>query len=303
MLQRYLPLKPACEILMTDQKYVSWIGNQKPDVREKADEVRAIINDGEHWEDVKIALKVLEPALKVLRETDAKKGKSLGYVYHGLLKLDKLYSEPIEGLDEEVREKIHGIFYERWNHFDKPIFAAAYLVDPEYWNYDHDPLLDDKLQAVFDQMAETPGCQFTGAAMWDQYGTVRTLVQLEEERFTKERAFAKSATSKPKWEWCRDYLHKYPALQWAAMRLNSLDTSASACEHSWSIEGWIHSKKRNRLGQRNVERLVRTHTNLRLQVAMKDYKAISKAWDIETIIEEPGETPVEEVEDEPPTTE
>ena len=87
------------------------------------------------------------------------------------------------------------------------------------------------------------------------------------------------------------------------MRLNSLSTSASACEHSWSIEGWIHSKKRNRLGQRNVERLVRTHTNLRLQVAMKDYKAISKAWDIETIIEEPGETPVEEVEDEPPTTE
>ena len=49
--------------------------------------------------------------------------------------------------------------------------------------------------------------------------------------------------------------------------------------------------------------MVRTPTHLRLQVALKDYKAISKAWDIETIIEEPGETPVEEVEDEPPTRE
>ena len=26
-------------------------------------------------------------------------------------------------------------------------------------------------------------------------------------------------------------------------------TDSVVCEHSWSIEGWVHSKKRNRLGQ------------------------------------------------------
>ena len=45
-----------------------------------------------------------------------------------------------------------------------------------------------------------------------------------------------------KYEWCRDYLSDWPALQWAAMRLVSLSTSATACEHSWSIEAWVHSK-------------------------------------------------------------
>ncbi len=38
--------------------------------------------------------------------------------------------------------------------------------------------------------------------------------------------------------------------------------SVSVCEHYWSIEGWIHSQRRNRLDQKLVEKLVRTHTNL-----------------------------------------
>ena len=72
----------------------------------------------------------------------------------------------------------------------------------------------------------------------------------------------------------------------ARVTLVSLNTSAKACEHSWSIEAWIHSKKRNRLGQTNVERLVRTHTNLRLQAILQDWSLISKAWDMETLIDE-----------------
>jgi hypothetical protein len=35
--------------------------------------------------------------------------------------------------------------------------------------------------------------------------------------------------------------------------------------HSWSIEDWIHSKRRNRIGQDLVERLVHTYTNLKLE--------------------------------------
>ena len=74
------------------------------------------------------------------------------------------------------------------------------------------------------------------------------------------------------------------------MRLVSISTSATACEHSWSIEAyaWIHNKKRNRLGQTNVhvERLVRTHTNLRLQAILQDWSRIPKAWDLETLIDE-----------------
>jgi hypothetical protein len=39
--------------------------------------------------------------------------------------------------------------------------------------------------------------------------------------------------------------------------LCSVMTSSSTCEHMWSIEGWTHNKRRNRLTQPNVEKDVR----------------------------------------------
>ena len=57
-------------------------------------------------------------------------------------------------------------------------------------------------------------------------------------------------------------------LTWFAKKLCSVMTSASACEHMWSIEEWIHNKRRNRLSQPNVEKAVRAHGNLVLRKAM-----------------------------------
>jgi hypothetical protein len=47
-----------------------------------------------------------------------------------------------------------------------------------------------------------------------------------------------------------------------AYKVSGVMYSASACEHYWSIEGWIHSKRRNKIHQKLVAKLVRTHTNL-----------------------------------------
>ena len=70
--------------------------------------------------------------------------------------------------------------------------------------------------------------------------------------------------------------------------------SAFACKHSWSIEGWIHSKKRNRLGQSLVECLVRTHTNLLLESKLDLWLAKVMTWEKDMVIAEPEEE-VEEV--------
>ena len=73
---------------------------------------------------------------------------------------------------------------------------------------------------------------------------------------------------------------------WLALKVLLLSCSTSACEHSWSIEDWIHSKRRNRLGQELVERLVRTHTNLKLEQRLQLYEAGLLPWDIEMTVEE-----------------
>jgi hypothetical protein len=52
---------------------------------------------------------------------------------------------------------------------------------------------------------------------------------------------------------------------WLTLKVVRLPCTTSASEHSWSIEGCIHSNRRNRLGQKLVKSLVRTHTNLKLE--------------------------------------
>jgi hypothetical protein len=65
-----------------------------------------------------------------------------------------------------------------------------------------------------------------------------------------------------------------------------LPCSVSACDHSWSIQGWIHSKRRNRLGQDLNERLVSTHTNLQFEHRLDHNEAVLP-WDLEMTVEEP----------------
>ena len=53
------------------------------------------------------------------------------------------------------------------------------------------------------------------------------------------------------------------------------------CEHSWSIEGRMHSRKRSRLGQNKVQRLVRTHSNLLLEGKLQEWRPKSLPWEID----------------------
>jgi hypothetical protein len=80
----------------------------------------------------------------------------------------------------------------------------------------------------------------------------------------------------------------FDALAWFAYKLSGVICSASACEHCWSIAGWIHSKRqRNKLGAKMVERLVRAHTNLVLREALNLAMECLLPWDIELVIKEP----------------
>ena len=82
-------------------------------------------------------------------------------------------------------------------------------------------------------------------------------------------AFSETAQQMPSWKWAKTYMAKWPTLVGLVMRIVALECSASGCEHFWSVEGWIHSKKRNRLGQTMVERLLRMHTKLSLENILK----------------------------------
>jgi hypothetical protein len=87
--------------------------------------------------------------------------------------------------------------------------------------------------------------------------------------------------------WIKTFLKLWTELMWVALKVVFLPCSASAWEHRWSIEDSIHSKRRNRLGQELVQRLVRTHANLKLDQRLELYEAGMLPWDIEMTVEEP----------------
>ena len=76
-------------------------------------------------------------------------------------------------------------------------------------------------------------------------------------------------------------------LTWFSKKLCSVMTSVSACEHMWSITGWIHNKRRNRLAQPTVEKAVRVHGNLVLRKDMMERHKNVVAWNSQTTITEP----------------
>ena len=78
-------------------------------------------------------------------------------------------------------------------------------------------------------------------------------------------------------------------------KVSGVMCSVSVCEHCWSVEGWIHSQRRNRLDQKLVEKLVRAHTNLVLRESLDDVLRNLLPWDIELVIDEH----VDEEEEEP----
>jgi hypothetical protein len=87
----------------------------------------------------------------------------------------------------------------------------------------------------------------------------------------------------------------FKELVWFTYKVSGVMYSASACEHCWSIEGCIHSKRRNRLHQTLVEKLVRAHANLVLRESLDDALHHLLPWDIELIIDET----VDQTEEEP----
>jgi hypothetical protein len=139
--------------LLVDSAYTQWVAKQKSADRAKAAEFKRIIRDDDLLENIALCLTVLEPCLKVLRLTDGKKGATLSNVYAKMLDLDVFYREPIDGLDDGIREKIHKIFMARWAYFHIPAMTAAYRLALEYTRREMDDDQDKEIEEVFKKMA------------------------------------------------------------------------------------------------------------------------------------------------------
>lgn len=287
MLIRYKNVQDVLEKLVIDKTYVQWLEKQSREMKDKGAKIKGTIRNNDVKVTVDIGIAVMEPVLRLLRLTDGKTGATLSKVYGYLLQIDAHFRSPIEGLEsDEIRHKIHELFMARWEYMHVPAMTAAYRFDPEFARRKFSRDEQAQVKLVLKQMATTdhpyPDMlseladfeEALGAGLHDLDNTV---------------AFSAKARAMAPYKWARVYMSAWPSLQWAAIRLLALSCSASGCERSWSVEDWIHSKKRNRLGQLTVERLVRCHTNLLLRDVFEECETHVLAWDIDMVPEEPEE--------------
>jgi hypothetical protein len=325
MLIRYYNVVGILEKLVVDTDYLAWVGRQTRDVKNKAAEIKIIVRDEELVDAIAVCIKVLQPCMLLLRLTDGKTGATLGHVFARMLALDVFYRNPIDGLDDSIRKKLHKIFLARWEYFHVPVMTAAYRFEPQFcrrelepWQVWPDPypnrslpccifplsvvgpLLTIPSPAVFPhQEAEVKTvlrkmatAKHRYSALLAEYGDYEVALLSGDKDLTDEVAFSGHAQGMAGYKWAMVYLAPWPGLKYVAMRLLSLSCSASGCEHSWSVEGWMHSKKRNRLGQLTVERLVRTHTNLLLEAQLDnpEHELAVLPWDLEMVVDEPDDS-------------
>eukprot|EP00967_Tisochrysis_lutea_P106695 scaffold163838_cov37-Tisochrysis_lutea.AAC.1 len=280
MLIRYRNVLPILDKLFVDNDFTKWASKQSRDVKDKAATAKRTVRDESIIDTVKTCIRVLEPAVVLLRMLDGKDGATLGKIYGYTLQVDAFYKAPIKGLHDRLRKKIHTLFMARWEYFHVPVMTAAYRFEPEYCRRDFTPAETKEVRAVLRQMSNS---EHPYTALLSDLADYEEALACQSYDLSEEYAFSENARKMTSYKWAKVYLAPWKHLCWAAMRLLSMHCSASGCEHAWSVEGWIHSKKRNRLGQKTVERLVRSHTNLLLESQLDEWQSAMLPWELEMI--------------------
>jgi hypothetical protein len=147
--------------------------------------------------------------------------------------------------------------------------------------------MPEQMQDLSKVMKEMATPEHPYSAIKTQYTAFRNACAQKSHDMCDEVAFRAASLSVAPYEWIETWMDQWPDLMWFALRVVCIPCSASAAEHSWSIEGWIHSKRRNRLGQKLVERLVRAHMNMAVDRALDEATKKLLPWDIELVIDEP----------------
>ena len=159
------------------------------------------------------------------------------------------------------------------------------------------------------RMGQTAVCMGKGTALGKRDTTLphrqkftRKIIPATDKRLDQENM---ARLNLPQSTWIETFLEGvtdkstglplFSELVWFVYKVSGVMCSASVCEYYWSIEGWIHSQRRNRLDQRLVEKLVHAHTNLVLRESLDDVRHHLLPWDIYLVIDEV----VDESEEEP----
>ncbi|XP_077248253.1 uncharacterized protein LOC143887897 [Tasmannia lanceolata] len=220
-------------------------------------EVEQIITDRKFWENIQRIIKVTQPLVTVLRMVDSEERPAMGFIYEAI---DRS-KEEIQKLTKNLCKKLWDIIDKRWAaQLHHPLHAAGYYLNPifQYGGRmsNHPEIMEGLLKCI--NRLEPSSSKRMNASI--QIAEFRDVIG----NFGSEDALRSKSAMDPA-EWWSLHGTKHPELQRIAVILLSQTCSSSGCERNWSTFAHIHTKKRNRLAVKKMEKLVYVHYNLRLR--------------------------------------
>lgn len=166
-------------------------------------------------------------------------------------------------LEEERRGQILLAIDTRWSWMKRPIHGFAALLHPAYNApniFTNSKILDAR--TLF--MGEVVPLELHDKLLED---TIKYSDRRGGAAFASPSCWKRESLLKPLF-WWETYGYALPTLQKMALRIVAQDCSSGACERNWSSYSLIHTKIRNRLATRQLERLVYCRSNLHMIHAM-----------------------------------
>ncbi|EXX61861.1 hypothetical protein RirG_167190 [Rhizophagus irregularis DAOM 197198w] len=174
-------------------------------------------------------------------------------------------------LPENIREEVKKFGTNRWQNFlYNPVVIVAYKLDLRYCG--------SRLNArIFDPIIEKEILSLVG----EEYKDI-VLTELAEY-VRKTGSFAHSHlwgdVIQKSVNWWNLMKGRYPILSDIAIQILFIPATSAASERNWSTFGFIHSKLRNKLHKKRVEKIVYMFWNLRI------LRSLEKALTIESWVE------------------
>ncbi|XP_077249199.1 uncharacterized protein LOC143888647 [Tasmannia lanceolata] len=217
-----------------------------------------IVGKPSFWDQCRTVVGILEPIVKVLRMLDGDKKPTMGSLYHAI----RLMKEAIKAVAPRSYQGYHTIIDNRWtNMLLHPLHSAAYYLNPKY---QYTQQLATRADLIEDLQIVVAKLEPDASAEATALGEIK-MFRDALGSFGRPAGIAGRHKTLPA-EWWVLYGGNAPNLRKIAIKVLSQTASSSGCERNWSTFNLIHSKRRNRLGHENLQKLVYVHYNTRLRM-------------------------------------
>ncbi|KAJ1284460.1 hypothetical protein BS78_03G205900 [Paspalum vaginatum] len=215
------------------------------------------------WSKVEMCLKASQPLLVALRLVDGDETPAAPEIMAAMDVAKNSIKDALKGKPALLTEVLN-LYEKRWdNQMEQKLYGAALFLNPAKFFVikENDKRQAARLRSMFNdvlwKMVSDDNDQTTISKQADDYE------RSEGECFSKQLAI-NDRTKKNPILWWGSYGGLAFELQTLAKRIISLCCSASGCERNWSAFAHIHTKKRNRLEHKRLNRLVSVSYNRKM---------------------------------------